>query len=397
MAAGEKIGKNTARILPIVALNGITYLLIGLPLAVFPGLVHFKLGYSATLAGGVISLQYLATLVSRSVVGQLSDTRGGKMVVMGGLVFASLNGLCILAAGFAHMPLVVLGWLLLSRLMLGTAESGTGTGCNAWGIGLVGPASMAEVMSWNGVATYGGIAAGAPIGVALMHLGGLFALAAVAIILPILGFVVAIFLPAAVPIAGARRMSMLHVVRYVWRHGIALACGSFGFGVIVAFMALYYATHGWSGAAYALTSFGVAFVLVRLFLTGVIGRFGGFRPALVSLSIEIVGQITLWLAPVPALALVGAALVGLGASLLFPALGVEALKIVEPGSRGGAIAMYGMFLDVALGLTGPVAGLVAGHYGYPAIFGASAIVVCIGLGVTYRLYARGRRGVAQSL
>lgn len=397
MVAGGEVRKSTAKILSIVCFNAITYLLIGLPLAVFPGVVHFKLGYSAALAGGVISLQYLATLLTRSVVGRLSDLRGGKVVAMGGLVFASLNGLCILAASFAHMPLAVLGWLLLSRLMLGAAESGTGTGCNTWGMSLFGPSSMAEVMSWNGVASYGGIAAGAPIGVALMHMGGLFALAMVAIFLPLIGFVAAIFRPRAALIVGTKRMSMLRVARYVWLHGVALACGSFGFGVIVAFMALYYAAHDWSGAAYALMSFGISFVLVRVFLTGVIGRFGGFRPALLSLVVEVMGLVMLWLTPVPALALLGAALVGLGASLLFPALGVEALKVVEPSSRGGAIAMYTVFMDIALGTTGPVAGLVAGHYGYSAIFCAGAVVVCVGLGATYRLYARERWAEVQSL
>lgn len=396
MATDGGARKNTNQILSIVAFNAITYLLIGLPLAVFPGVVHFKLGYSAALAGGVISLQYLATLLMRSVAGRVSDVYGGKIAVLGGLVFASLNGLCILGAGFSHHPAVVLGWLLLSRLMLGAAESGTGTGCNTWGIGLLGPSSMASVMSWNGVATYGGIAAGAPIGVALMHIGGLFALAALAVSLPLLGLAIAVFLPPAKPVADAKRMSMFSVARYVWLHGAALACGSFGFGAIAAFMALYYAAHGWRGAAYALTSFGVAFVFVRITIASVIGRFGGFRPALISMSVEILGLILLWLAPIPALALVGAALAGLGASLLFPALGVEALKTVEPGSRGAALGIYCVFLDIALGITGPAAGIVAGHFGYPAVFCAGAMAVCGGLVITYRLYARSRRHGSQS-
>ena len=38
--------QRTIRILPVALLNAINYLLIGLPLAVFPSLVHFKLGLS---------------------------------------------------------------------------------------------------------------------------------------------------------------------------------------------------------------------------------------------------------------------------------------------------------------------------------------------------------------
>lgn len=395
--AGGASGKNTARILTIVVFNAITYTLIGLPLAVFPGVVHFKLGYSAALAGGVISLQYVATLITRSPIGWLCDHKGGKMAVMLGLAFAALNGVFILLASFAPGPLLMLAGLLLSRLMLGVAESGCGTGCNLWGMARVGHAASAEVMSWNGIASYGGIAIGAPLGVALMRCGGLQALGLTAILLPVLGLVGGCFSPAAVPQANAIRASMFKVMRKVWPHGVALACGSFGFGVIVAFMALYYATHGWHGAAFALTSFGVCFVLVRLVLVGVIGRFGGFRVALLSFMVEILGLVLLWQAPSPLLALVGAGLAGFGLSLIFPALGVEVLKIVDTGNRGAALAIYTVFLDVALGLTGPVAGAMAGHCGYPSVFGLGAAVVCAALALTGQLFWSVRRHGVRSL
>lgn len=390
MSVGGAAKASKRQIFSIVIFNGINYVLIGLPLAVFPGVVHFQLGYGAALAGGVISLQYLATLLTRSIVGRSSDRYGGKSAALVGLGFAAINGLCILAAGFSHAPLVVLGWLMLSRLMLGVAESGTSTGCNMWGVALFGPASMAEVLSWNGVASYGGIAIGAPIGVALMHAGGLRALAAVAIILPLLGFVFAVFRPAAPILASAKRMSMLHVLRYVWPHGLVLACGSFGYGTVVAFTALYYAAHGWHGAAYALTGFGVGFMVIRMFCAGAIGRFGGFWPAILSTALEILGLLILWQASVPVMAFIGAVLTGLGSSLLFPALGVEALKRVDPSSRGAAISIYCVFFDLAFGTTGPIAGFVAGHLGYPAVFLLGAVTASAGVGITYSLYLQER-------
>ena len=395
--AGGKAKKNTSKILSIVVFNAITYILIGLPLAVFPGLVHFKLGYSATLAGGLISLQYVATLLTRSPVGRLCDQKGGKVAVMLGLGCAAVNGVFILLAGHAQAPLLVLALLFLSRLMLGAAESGCGTGCNIWGMARLGPAASAEVMSWNGIASYGGIALGAPLGVMLMHFGGLDALGGVAVLLPLLGLLGGCFSPAAKPLAGAKRVGMLRVVRDVWAYGSALACASFGFGVIVAFMALYYAAHGWHGAAYALTSFGVCFVLVRLVLVGVIGRFGGFRVALVSYVVEAVGLVLLWQASAPVLALLGAGLAGFGLSLIFPALGVEVLKTVDSGNRGSALAIYTVFLDIALGLTGPVAGEIAGAHGYPAAFGLGAVVVCVALVLTAQLFKAARVRAAQSL
>ncbi len=59
----------------------VCYLSIGLPLAVLPPYVHFRMGYSAALAGLVISIQYIATLASRPWAGRISDRAGAKVSV----------------------------------------------------------------------------------------------------------------------------------------------------------------------------------------------------------------------------------------------------------------------------------------------------------------------------
>ena len=92
-----------ARIAATVSFNLIVYFLIGLPLAVFPGLVHFTLGYSAVLAGFLISLQYAATLMTRALVGRLSDARGPKSAVVAGLACAAASGGCIISPAVARV------------------------------------------------------------------------------------------------------------------------------------------------------------------------------------------------------------------------------------------------------------------------------------------------------
>jgi MFS family permease len=314
----------TWQILTTVFFNLVVYFLICLPLAVLPGYVHFTLGYSATLAGFFISLQYVAALLSRSAVGKVADSRGPKWAVLGGLGCTAVSGLCLAATGgTGAAPVWLLLWLGLSRLWMGAGESGSGTGCIAWGIGRAGDAHTAEVISWNGVASYGGIALGAPVGVMLNHLGGLPAIGLTTFLLSSGALLLCCF-RAATPLTLGARLGFRRVFLRV-----------FPYGMIVAFITLFYASHGWRGAAYALSTFGLAFVAVRIFFSGAIRRFGGFRASMVSLAVEATGLILLWLAHAPWLALLGTTLTGLGMSLIFPAMAVEASHSARPARWPG--------------------------------------------------------------
>src|SRR5205807_266120 len=104
-------------------------------------------------------------------------------------------------------------------------------------------------------------------------------------------------------------------------------------------------------------------------------RLGGAKVALVCVFIEAAGLALIWLASNPVLAAVGAALTGFGYSLVYPGLGVEAVRRAPPESRGLAMGAYTVFLDVALGFGSPALGLVAGRTGLGSVFLASAILV----------------------
>jgi MFS family permease len=367
----------TLRIIATAALIFICYFTIGLQLAVVPGFVYWKLGYSPLVAGLVVSAQYVATLASRPLAGRMGDLFGGKQTACWGLAGCAASGLVLLAAVLLRSyPLASLCVLLLSRLFLGVAESWVATGATIWGMDRVGAAFTAQVISWSGIASYGALAVGAPSGVWLDSRIGPWALGVVGTVVALAGIWWASTI-AAVPIQPGKGVPFRRVLGIVFPYGLGLTLGGIGFGTIASFLTLYFASRHWQDAALSLSLFGVSFVAARLLFTNTINKWGGYRVALVSLAVECSGLILLWLAPSSAAAHAGVALAGCGFSLVFPALGVEAVRNVSPQSRGSALGVYTAFVDLSMGISGPIAGAIVSVLGYPPIFLFAAVMAAV--------------------
>jgi len=376
------------RIVSVVMFNFASYLTIGLPLAVLPGYVHDVMGYSAFWAGLVISLQYFATLLSRPQSGRYADLFGPKSIVVVGLCGCFLSGLSyLLAATTSGWPIMSLALLCLGRVILGIGQSLAGTGSTLWGVGVVGNAHIGRVISWNGIVTYGAMALGAPLGVLCYAWGGLHGLALTIMAVAFIAILLAIPRPK-VKASKGKPLPFRAVLGRVWPYGMALALGSAGFGVIATFITLFYDAKGWDGAAFALTLFSCAFVGARLLFPNGINRFGGLNVAMICFTVEIIGLLLTGIADEPWIAKIGVFLAGAGFSLVFPALGVVAVKAVPQQNQGSALATYTVFMDMSLGVTGPLAGLLMAWAGVPVIYLAAAGLVGAALLLTWRLKKR---------
>lgn len=382
-ASSPEAAGDNAQIIATVFLTFVGYLSIGLPLAVLPTYVHITLNYSTVMAGFAISIQYIATVLTRARVGQIADTKGPKLTVIWGLLAAFCSGALLLASAlFEGVPALALALLLMSRLSLGICESLIGTGAIAWAIGRVGPERTARVIAWNGVSTYGALAIGAPAGVAIVGLSGFAGIGLAVMLLSLVGLALAWPKPAPAMVARDNRLSFRSVLFRILPHGTALALATAGFGTITTFVTLFYAARDWQGAAFALSAFGIAFIAARLTFADLINHRGGFAVAIVSLAIQAAGLVVVWSAAGPMQALAGAAVTGLGFSLVFPAIGVEAVGRVPAANRGSALGLYSMFLDLSLGITGPAAGWISSVFSEATPFLFGAVATLVGLGIT---------------
>ncbi|MDB5982357.1 MAG: transporter [Pseudomonas sp.] len=381
----------TLQIVSIVFHTFVAFLCIGLPIAVIPGYVHDQLGFSAVIAGITVGSQYLATLLSRPLAGRVADGIGTKRAIIYGLSGIVASGvLTLLATLLSSLPGLSLGVLIVARVFLGIAQGLIGVGTISWCIGQVGSEHTARAISWNGIASYGAIAIGAPVGVVMIDSLGFDSLGMALTAISLLALVLIRNKPS-VPVIRGERLPFWSVFGRVAPYGLSLTLSSIGYGTLTTFITLFYFSKGWHGAAYCLTVFGICFILSRLIFINAINRFGGFNSAIACMAIETLGLILLWASPNTDTALIGAGLTGFGLSLVYPALGVEAIKQVPNSSRGAGLSAYAVFFDLALAIAGPVMGSIALGLGYSWIFFCAAVLSIAALSLTLLLARRAAR------
>ena len=372
-------------LLPLMAVVLVVFLITGLAIPVLPLHVHQGLGLGTFVVGLVSGSQFAAALVSRIWSGRYADSRGAKRAVIAGLAAAAVSGLLyVLSLRFVDAPVTSVTVLLLGRALLGGAESFVITGALSWGLALVAPQNAGKVIAWIGTAMYAAFAIGAPAGSALYARYGFSAIALATALVPVAALLLIVPLRPVAPLLRAQP-PLSTVAGAVLVPGTGLAFSSIGFGAVTTFVTLLFVDRGWTPAWLPLSAFALAFMAARVFFGHLPDRRGGAKVALVSILMEAAGLGSIWLAPWSGLALAGAVLTGLGYSLVYPGLGTEAVRRVPPQSRGLAMGTYTAFLDLALGITSPVLGLIAAGAGLKAVFLASMLAVLCASPIAIRL------------
>ncbi|WP_312526705.1 arabinose transporter [Comamonas sp.] len=376
-------------LLPIMAAVLAGFLIIGLALPVLPLHVRSDLGYGTFVVGLVAGAQFAASLVSRVWAGSFSDKYGPKRGVVVGLVAATVSGLLyLLSLVFASQPMLSVSILLLGRALLGGAESFIITGGVSWGLGLVDKSQAGKVIAWVGTAMFAAMALGGPVGTQIFSAYGFIAIALVTALLPLLVLVALWRLPALPPHPLKAQSALKSVLGSVWLPGLGAATASIGYCAILAFSSLFYAEQQWQPIWLAFSAFGVALIFARIVAGHLPDRIGGAKVALVFVLVQAGGLLLMWLARSPVAASAGAAIAGFGYSLVYPGLGVEAVRGTSPENRGLAMGIYTAFLDVAMAIGSPALGWVAGQAGLAAVYLASALVVLCTAAIAARLWRR---------
>ncbi|MBK5117652.1 MAG: MFS transporter [Thermoleophilia bacterium] len=357
----------------IFVVTGLGLLTIGATLPVLPKYVTGPIG-GGDVAVGVVTGAFAATgLLFRPIGGAFADARGRKPVVVVGALLTALSGLLLfIPAG--------IGGLVITRLFLGAGEGMVYTAGAAWIVDMAPAHRRGRVIGLYGLAIWGGLSLGPPIGDLILRTSSFEMVWAFAAAAPLAGALIATripenYAPAALakPISLGQRARAL-IARESLAPGLALALTVVGYATLAAFIVLHLDARGIGHGALVFATFAVTVVTVRLLGGGLPDRYGGARTAAVAGLVQAGGLFLVAAAHSLPVALIGAAAMGGGFALLFPSLALIVVDAVPDDRRGAALGTFTAFFDVGMGVGAPLAGVAAVAGGYGLSFALAGVV-----------------------
>jgi MFS family permease len=230
---------------------------IGMTIQVMPAYAHERFGANAITAGLAVTIGSLATMISRPVSGRLADQSGGRRVAMAGAILGLIGG-----AG--HVVATNLPVLVLARLFLGAGEGALFTGSVGWVLAHTAQSQRGKIAGQFGLSMWTGLASGPMLGTALLAIGAYRNVWIAATIIPVVGLaLVASTRPEGRVSSGATNIRRALFPRAAWAPGASGVFSSIGYGIIAAFLAPRFAALDFAGRNFALSVFGVAFMITR--------------------------------------------------------------------------------------------------------------------------------------
>ncbi len=343
------------------------FLAIGAALPVLPAYVRGPLHSSDLAVGIVVGAFAITSVVCRPLAGRQADRRGRRVVMIGGALAMTLGGVLYLLSDSVLT-------LVLARLVVGVGEGSLYTAGATWAVDLAPEDQRGFALGLFGLAVWGGLSIGPVAGELLRANVGYSSVWILTAALPAVGAVIAMRLPEpAKLITAAEPEARALFPRAAHRPGLALALANVGYAALAGFVVLALRARGIGGGATVFTAFALAVVASRLVLSRVPDRAGARRTATAAGLFEALGLAVVASAHSLEIALLGALIVGVGFSMLFPSLALMVVGDVGENQRGSALGAFTAFFDIGVGLGGPIAGLTASLAGYPAVFYLSAV------------------------
>ena len=263
-----------------------------------------------------------------------------------------------------------IGGLIVARLFLGAGEGMVYTAGSAWVVDLAPPDRRGRIIGLYGLAIWGGLSLGPPIGELILHatsFEGVWAFAAGA---PLLGALIATRIPERYeprPLGRARRPALDRARGAA--PGLGLALAIVGYATVAAFIVLHLDERQVGHGAGVFTAFAVSVVAMRVLGGWLPDRFGSIPCAIGAALLEAGGLLADRRSPTrsprPSSARSRWAPASRSCSRRWRCV---VINRVPEERRGAAMGTFTAFFDLGVGIGSPIAGAAAALGGYEAAF-----------------------------
>ena len=365
------------------ASSALCFVSVGAYAPVLPLYVRGELGGGPAEIGLVTGATAAVAIVLRPGAGAFGDRRGRRLAaVLGGVVLAA-GPLVLIAPG-------LLGVALAARLLVGLGEALLNVGTMSWAFDRAPYARRARVMGMFSTSIWIGFGVGPQVAELLRDTWGFDAVWAWCAATALAAGVLARLIPAPARHAPAhasvarsgireRLAAALAGPRAAVLPGTVVALALLGEGALQAFGVEHLLARGVAegggigGAASVFTVLAVAALVMRVPAGELVDRRGSHGPAIGALGLVAAGWVVVALASSFAAAAAGTALVGVGISVIFPALSLLVTDRAHPSARGAALGGYIAFMDVGIGVGSVGGGLIVHATSTEALFVVGAL------------------------
>jgi MFS family permease len=355
------------------------FLALGSLLPTLPKYVEDELGGNGVAVGLVVGSFAVSAALVRPWAGRFGDRYGRRVLLSGGALLVGLTTL-------AYTQVDAVAGLVALRLLTGIGEAAVFVGAATATQDMAPAHRRGEAASYFSVALYSGLALGPALGEHLADTSGYHRVWLVAGASCLVAAVLGLGTPHTPVHDAPRPTSLLHPEAL--GPGLVLMLGLIPFTGFAAFLAVYGPDIGLHDTGPVFFAYAGMILAIRLFGAKLPDRLGWQRASTIALGAVAFGGlvVAVW-ASVAAVWLAAVAL-GLGMSLLYPALFSAALEGVPDHERSQAVGTFSLFFDLAQGVGAPLLGVVVALSSERGAFAVSALVAGAGFWAQHRLRTR---------
>jgi MFS family permease len=353
----------------VVMLSGVCYFgAIGVLLPIVPRYVTHRLGGGDVAVGAAVGALAVGAILLRPLAGRLGDRFGRRVLMIGG---AAIVGTMAACAGLVPS----LAWLVVTRVLMGLGEAAFFVGGTTMATDLAPLARRGEAVSYWSVAIWGGLSLGPVLGEVVLDGGHYDRVWFTAGALGIAAALIALATRETRGSEPAVRGRLIHPAAV--RPGVLLAATLVGIVGFNTFLPLYAPEVGVGDVGLVFLLYGVVVLGVRIFGARLPDTLGPVRAGTIAMSATAIGLVVIAIWHSTAGLMVGAMIVAVGSSFLYPALLLLALSGVSEGERGSVVGTFSAFFDFANGAGAVVLGAIAALSSYRGAFGFGAILALL--------------------